>query len=326
MNWVQSIASLVRFRENRITLQIFAEKLIMFLGIDRNVGIVYEGGNMSWGARALFSTPYLFDLQIAETPEDALSKLLKSTTEFDRLLFREDNFDPVSMVRRGRIYEPEKSQSRPRQCWVFPVNEADLVEARSNGGVVRKELFSYQGYRLASWNPSQQIFAVIGNDRAYSMWRIVSNDRMYSSEELVTMRPLYFLGALPDLSPSNIPEQWRAHVQDTVNKVVDSMYKANADSIVDLCRNAASASLFARFHQDMPRLDKTDLRPLARTAEEKGLRIVAHCGKTIADLHSRVKPNIQMHHGCRPINDRDAELAVQCLSCILRDLGYARSP
>ncbi len=89
----------------------------MFLGIDRNLNIVYEGGNTSWGARPLFIAPYLFDLQIAETPEEALNKLVTSSSEFDRLLFREDSFDPVSMVRRGRIYESEKSQ--PRQCWVF---------------------------------------------------------------------------------------------------------------------------------------------------------------------------------------------------------------
>jgi len=296
----------------------------MFLGIDKNIGLVYEGGNTPWGARALFPTPNLFDLQIAETPEEALNKLVKSLSEFDRLLFREDSFDPVSIVRRGRIYESEKSQ--PRECYVLPVNEAERDEARSKNGVVKKSLFCYRGYRLTAWIPSQQIFAAIGSDGAYSMWRIVSNDRMYSSEELVTMRPLYFLGALPDLSPSNIPEQWRAQVQDTVNKVVDSMYKANADSIVDLCRHAASASLCARFYRDMPRLDKTDLGPLARTAEEKGLRIVASCAKTLADLHSRLKPNIQMHHGCRPVSDRDAELAVQCLSFLLRDLGYARSP
>ncbi len=295
----------------------------MFLGFDRALGIAYEGGNPSWGARALLSTPYLFDLQVAETPEEALNKLLKSSTEFDKLLFREDSFDAVSIVRRGRIYEPEKSQ--PRQCWVFPANEAELQEARSSHGVVRKGLVSYQGYRLTSWNPSQEVYAAIGSGGAYSMWRIVSNDRMYSSEELITMRPLYFLGALPDLSPNNIPEKWRTKVLEGVQKVVDSMYKANADSIVELCRHAASAALFAAFHEEIPQVSRMDLGQLAKLAEGKERRIIAHCGKIIADLHSRLKPNIQMHYDSRPVSDRDAELAVQCLSFILSDLGYTRS-
>ena len=295
----------------------------MFLGIDKNTGIIYEGGNILWGARPLFPTPNLFDLQIAETPEEALKKLLKSSTEFDRLLFREDGFDPVSMVRRGRIYKPDKSQ--PRECYVYPINEAELNEARNNKGVVKKSLFCYQGYRLTSWIPSQQLFAAIGRDNAYSMWRIVSNDRMYSNEELVTMRPLYFLGALPDLSPNNIPAKWRAKVLGSVQKVVNSMYKANADSIVELCRHAASASLFAQFHEDIPHANQKDLGELAKMAEKKERRIIANCGKLIADLHSRLKPNIQMHYDCRPVCERDAELAIQCLSFILSDLGYTRS-
>ncbi len=157
------------------------------------------------------------------------------------------------------------------------------------------------------------------------MWRIVSNDRMYSSEELVTMRPLYFLGALPDLSPKDIPEKWRSKVLQGVQKVVDSMYKANADSIVELCRHAASAALFAAFHEEIPQASRKDLGQLAKLAEGKERRIIAHCGKTIADLHSRLKPNNQMDYGCPPVSDRDAELAVQCLSFILRDLGYTRS-
>ncbi len=295
----------------------------MFLGIDKNIGTVYEGSNKYWGSRALITAPYLFDLQIGETPEEALNKLLKSTSEFDKLLFREDSFDAISIVRRGRIYIPEKQQ--PCQCRVFPVNEAEINEARSSNGVVKKDLYTYKEYRLPSWNPSKETFAAIGSKAAYSMWRIVSNDRMYSSEEIVTMRPLYFIGVLPDLSPNKIPETWRSQVLESVQKVVDSMYKANADSIVELCRHAASAALFAEFYKEISKVNKKDLGELAKIAEQKERRIIAYCGKTIADLHSRLKPNIQMHYACRTVSDRDAELAVQCLSFMLRDLGYTRS-
>jgi hypothetical protein len=157
------------------------------------------------------------------------------------------------------------------------------------------------------------------------MWRIVSIDRMYSNEDLVTMRPLYFLGSLPGLLPSKIPEKWRTKVIENVHKIVDSMYIANADQIINSCRDVASASLCARFDPDIPRLDKTDLRPLANKAEEKELRIVASSARILADLHSRTKPNIQMHYDCRLVSERDAELAIQCFSLILRDLGYTRS-
>ena len=226
----------------------------MLLGIDTNTGIIYETGGSSRNGRPLLPPPYLFPMQIAETPEEALNRLMKHRHITQRLLFREDTYDPVSMVRRGRFYKPETSQ--PQKWSVLPIKA-------SQDGIEERQLNSYQENRLTSWNPSQQLFAAIGGDKTYSMWRIVSIDRLYSNEELVTMRPLYFLGALPDLSPNNIPEQWRTKVIESVQKVVDSMYKANADSIVELCRHAASAVLFAEFHEDITQVNKKDLGNLA---------------------------------------------------------------
>jgi len=288
----------------------------MYLGIDNSSGTIYEAGSSLWVTRALSSQPYLFDLHIEETPEQALDKLQKNVPMLEKLLFREDGFDPVSMVRRGRIYKADTPQ--PQKWHVLAINSTELPQ-------VDRDLYTYLPYRLTSWNPSQQLFAAIGNDKAYSMWRIVSIDRMYSNEELVTMRPLYFLGSLPDLLPDKIPEQWRTKVIENVQKVVDAMYKADADSIVELCRHAATAALFAEFHEDISQVNKKDLGELCKLAEQKKRRIIAHSGYTIADLHSRLKPNNQMHFGFRYVSDRDAELAIQCLSFILRDLGYTRS-
>jgi hypothetical protein len=294
----------------------------MDIGIDQDKYVVYEG-RIDWGGRPLLPAPYLFGIQLAGTPDEA-TDLLKQSTDYNRLLFREDGFDPVSMVRRGRIYEPGQSYSTA--CRVYPINEAERNEGTTGSGLVVRHLRCYHRYPLSSRLGSEQLFAAIGSNGSYSMWRIVSTDRTCFDEELVTMRPLYFLGAIPDLSPESIPEQWRAKVQETVGKVVDSMHRANADSIIELCRHAASAALFAHFHEGVVELNKTDLRPLANRAEEEGLRLVGSCGKTIADLHSRIKPNMQMQYGLNSIGDRDAELAVHCLSLILRHLGYTRSP
>lgn len=293
----------------------------MFLGIDENQYIVYEGRH-HWGARAVFPTPNLFSMQIAETPEEAVP-LLKKQSTFQMLLFREDGFDTVSMMRRGRIYRPDTSY--PTQCDVRPISPVELVDAGESRGVIRKSLRCFHPYLLSSHSPAKRAFAAIGDANSYSMWRIVSSDRTFLDEELVTMRPLYFLGALPDLSVERISDRWRLQLTETVEKVVASMYKADADSIVELCRHAASASLFAFFDDKIQDLGKTDLGALAKRAEEKQKRIVASSAKILADLHSRVKPNMHLEHGFHPVCDRDAELAIQCLSFILRDLGYARS-
>jgi len=138
--------------------------------------MIYEG-HVFYGGRASFPAPHLFEIVIAETPEEALDQL-KRSKEHSRLLFREDGFDPVSMVRRGRVYEPHGSQ--PTECHVQPVGEAELDEARrENSSVVRKMLFCYERYPLCSRVSSRQPFAAIGTASGYTMWRIVSNDRTY---------------------------------------------------------------------------------------------------------------------------------------------------
>jgi len=132
----------------------------VFLGIDKNSYVVYEGGQ-KWGARPLFPPPSLFSIAIAETPEGALEALKKSDL-FTGLIFREDVFDPVSMIRRGRLYQCDRGKGQPAQCDVAPVDEVEIKEARDGNGVVVKTLFTYQGHRLASWNSSEYLFAAIG--------------------------------------------------------------------------------------------------------------------------------------------------------------------
>lgn len=293
----------------------------MLLGIDENQNVIYEG-RLHWGARAVFPTPNLFTIQIAETPEEA-SHLVQKKSNPRGLLFREDSFDPGSMVRRGRIYKANPSY--PTECRVCPISPAELAQTEEHQGVIRKQLRCFHPYLLNSQFPTKRFYAAIGDVNSYSMWRIVSSDRMRLNEELVTMRPVYFLGALPDLSEETIPERWRLKVTETTEKVVASMYKADAGSIIELCRHAASASLFAFFVDEIQELNKSDLGALANKAHERGKRIVASSARTIADLHSRVKPNMELEYGFSPVCDRDAELAIQCLSFILRDLGYAKS-
>ncbi|MDZ8118186.1 hypothetical protein [Pontiella agarivorans] len=238
--------------------------------------------------------------------------------EFKKFLFREDSFDPVSMVRRGRIYQPYPEQ--PNECRVAAIDAYDgLIAHQYASAVIKKRLHTYQPYALSLNGPDQK-YAIIGTQSAYSLWRIVSNDRMYLNDELLTLRPLHSMGALPDLDLREVSDPWKTKVEETVNKVVDAMTFANADSIIELCRHAASAALFAHFHEDIKNLAGTDLGPLAKRAGDEGLHIVAHCGHLIAKFHSRIKPNNQVHFESRPPTDRDAELAIYSLSCILSDL------
>lgn len=298
----------------------------MYLGIEKDEGRVYAGGSTQ-GMRPVFPPPYLFDMQIAGAPAEALKKLIAASDNiFAKLLFREDGFDPITMVRRGRVYELPQEQGQPQSCTINPFNEVEAWQYRmatgSNGA--QKTLNVFTRFSASVRICSDARYAAIGNKETYSLWRIVSIERMYTDEELLTLRPVYSMGALPDLDLSGVSEPWKSKVEETVRKVVDAIKLASADSIIDHCRNAASASLFACFHKDLGQFDKDDLGSLAKRAGTEGRRVVESCGQIIANLHSRIKPNIQVQHGCRIISDRDAELAICCLSCILSDLGYAK--
>jgi hypothetical protein len=48
------------------------------------------------------------------------------------------------------------------------------------------------------------------------------------------------------------------------------------------------------------------------------------CGRIVARLHSRGKPNEQACKGLRALSDDDADLAVDCLKTVLVEFGWAR--
>lgn len=80
------------------------------IGIDTNTNLVYEGesvyGHGVWPIPILTSATLIRD-------EDDWSRVPKSRQLLDSmLLFREDTFDPVTRVRRGRLYE-----RGPKETW-----------------------------------------------------------------------------------------------------------------------------------------------------------------------------------------------------------------
>ena len=294
----------------------------MFLGIAQHKNTVYEGTSID-GMRAVFPPPHLFNMQVGESPKEALNNLINTRDNiFKTLLFREDDFDFLSMVRRGRVYSASGTQ--PRSGQHYPIDAFEAKEIKGSDYGVSKDLFTYQSQVLSN-NQSQALrYAAIGADDAFSLWRIVSIDQTYTKDELITLRPLHSMGALPDLDLNKVTERWRKKLTSNVEKVVNAIKRENADSIIELCRHAATTALLAYFDETIKDYNKEDLGPLTKRAAEAKKRIVSHCGKIINDLHSRVKPNIQEEYSLRLVTERDAELAIQCLSCILSDLDYTK--
>jgi len=53
--------------------------------------------------------------------------------------------------------------------------------------------------------------------------------------------------------------------------------------------------------------------------------LICHASSIVARLHPRGKPNEEFNHGTRPIAEEDAQLAVGCLSLVLKEIGWAKT-
>ena len=111
----------------------------MHLGIAQQSGLIYEGVNAP-------------DLPSIPLPTVTQAKLIESEADWNKLpnhlidmpmswVFREDSFDAVTRVRRGRLYEPSGT-SQPVQFQVSPHPYEDPMGVRvSPQGRLGRELF-----------------------------------------------------------------------------------------------------------------------------------------------------------------------------------------
>lgn len=142
------------------------------IGIDRNNWLVYEG--VSLYGHGVWPTPMVMRATIVEAPED-WGKLPTSThIDNAKYVFREDTFDPVTGLRRGRLYQLQDGQVQPSTWHVnqHPVIAED-VGPKDHSGRFRKDLLTYYdvqsfGTRLLSANT--ELVIALGAGDAMSLW------------------------------------------------------------------------------------------------------------------------------------------------------------
>jgi hypothetical protein len=245
-------------------------------------------------------------------------------------LFREDAFDPVSRIRRGRFYEAGNSQ--PMSWHVYP-HPAMTYETRQMGpmGVLRKELHTFFGNPIVSnevrKHGDQQMLVILGAEDSFTIWAVINIEKMATGEELVTLKARQGIGALPRLNHEAIPEAGRENVLTALDKLTEDIYRAGPESVVDRAREVATAvlSAYLRERENVnPGLDLGKLIvKLSAAGEDERKSIVINAANIVRLFHSRGKTAVQEKLPVRPLREQDAELAVQCVGTILCDLGWA---
>jgi hypothetical protein len=301
----------------------------MYLGLEEQTGLVYEGS-----ANAEIPTiplPAVLQAKLIEKPEDWQRLPGGIATDPFQWTFREDSFDPVTRVRRGRLYQPWGS-SQPSDQQVLPHPYDDpLRRAQSNYGRMPKRLNVYATCSELLNKPrrGEGLTLALGTREAASAWLILSTEVLANRAVMVTLKAMSAFGALPALDEAKVPQAFRPAVRQSFEKVLDSAFRESPSSVVEHCRDAlqvfVSRWLVARGSDEA--VKKAELAPIAKVVEKDpyDLVCVGQLARVVARLHGgRGKTNEREDKGARELTDEDAELSVRAVGFVLRDLGWAR--
>lgn len=300
----------------------------MHIGFDANTGHVYEGANSP--QFAVWPSPVLSQAKLIEQESDwdDLPKGL-SQSPF-ALVFREDVFDPVTRVRRGRLYEPSSNmQSQAYSVSAHPFDHDDLRKAAANR-MLRKSLLTYWPCQTFLNRIDRGLGAVLalGQDRSVSLWKVIQTELVVSNDVMITLKAMSAYGIIPDLDVSELDEDDRQPVEHALARVVDSAFRETPISVVDHCRNAATVVLSRWLVKEgAPKeILVKDLADVARVVEGQPYRKIAtrNAAEVIRLLHPRGKANEQETRGLRIPVEEDAEIAIHALGFILREIGWAK--
>lgn len=288
------------------------------IGIEKHQGLVYEvdanRGRPVWPTPVI--TPAVFVY-----PSGGSMKAESSNNVFG-YRFREDSYDPIARIRRGRFYLADNSQ--PRSCLVSPHPAVPMESIAPDIHAHNKSLEVFYGNPI--WHKyiegkRELPLVLLGADERFTAWTIISVEAIVTGEDLVTLKARSSFGILPKIIDSKVPEAFRSKLLETLALFADEVHRASPVSVIDRARDAAAHALLAYFqlHGD----DAQDLGKLIKRLQEDNKAVAANTANIIARLHARAKPSEQEKRELRSIREQDAELATQCLGALLCEIGFA---
>lgn len=297
----------------------------MHLGIEKHTGSVFEGANGP-------------ELPVQPKPVVSQCHLIQSEMDWKRIpdglnrdahrwIFREDSFDPVTRIRRGRIYQPYGT-SQPDSVIVvrdpLPDNLGRQVNATTH---TRLEMYRYMACTalLAVPNQAYGLTLVVGAGAGICAYTILQIETLATGDILVTLKAKTAFGVIPDLKESSVPEASRKPVRQALERAVNSAFRETAVSVVDQCRNAMATILghFLAGEDKADELIRKELAPLSKLLMDRQMEVCGSAALIVARMHSRGKSNEQHAKGVREPVDEDAELAVHALGLVMREIGWA---
>ncbi len=242
------------------------------------------------------------------------------------IVFREDSFDPVARIRRGRFYREngDLHQLSPDHVHNYPFGPHVGVRGGSWDADSRYVVVEHvpPGIQL------EKSRVVLGSGDFETLWRVVGAEKTSIGHLLFTLRALSSLGMLPMLA-----NKIKSHggdavdslpIQDTLEHIVKTFHVQQPIQIIDVCRESARVILAAWIGSSA---DTKDLgKVIARIPE--GKEIIRQAAFVINRLHPRGKSAEHEQQAAKGLKlrhlvDEDAETSVHLIGLILRDIGWA---
>ncbi|MFA6903194.1 MAG: hypothetical protein WC236_08940 [Gallionellaceae bacterium] len=295
------------------------------LGVSDNYGLVFEG-HSSYGANLVWPSPNL-------TPAIFLDSSAKAFSTFDvgnppRYYFREDTFDPVSRVRRGRFYKYPGSTGAT--WWVLPSSQVTIPRSSVNDeGLMHISVVDYSSCAISAELKTLGIpypVVVLGKGSSSTIWAIINIETGFTGEEMVTLKARQSLGALPELDMEKLHVLKGGNVQEALQTLEDDYHLASPESVVDRA-NEAPTRILNTFLETKGRSSQDSLYKAITEAgkleQQDKKEIVRNSAEIVRLLHGRTKYAVQRDKNTRDVREQDAELAMQCIGIMLCDLGWA---
>lgn len=295
------------------------------LGIDDSRGLVYEGDS-SYGAHLVWPTPVLTPAIFLDSTAKEFSTAYSGNPV--KHYFREDSFDPVSRIRRGRFYK--FSGTSGSNWWVLPSPLVTIPRTQvNNDGLLNTSVADYSATIISAELKSLGIHypvVVLGKGDSSTIWAVINIETGFTGEEMVTIKARQSLGALPELDMAQLQELKAANIQEALQTLEDDYHLASPESVVDRA-NEAATRIMNTFIENKGRSSQDSLYKAITEAgkldQQDKKEIVKNAADVVRLLHGRTKYAVQRDKNTREVREQDAELAMQCIGVMLCDLGWA---
>ncbi|BCQ28162.1 hypothetical protein NK8_63510 (plasmid) [Caballeronia sp. NK8] len=299
------------------------------LGIDRATGQIFEGKDHP--RYLAVPTPVVSQCKLIETPSDLPQLPLGLDSHPFGWVFREESFDPVSRVRRGRLYQKLGNSGWEQMLVDASTFAISDYSSKRNDGRLYKELCVYAqcSELLGSPDRGEGLRLAIGVAGSFSTWQILQTESTVSQDVLVTLRAESALGIMPSLHEARIHTESLPAVKRAYQRVLNAAYRELPTSVVDQCRNLCVVLISRWLYQlsgDASLLGEDLARCICAIQRHfgQGSHVLLRSALEVVNmLHPRGKENERHRRNLREVTEDDANLAVHATGFVLREIDWA---